>query len=337
MATADQIKALIGSHGSGDDARFRAVAMQIAAASAKRGRKKLAEELRDMIDAVPRPSPSLRIGPARAVPIAAPPKELAGLVLPSFPKTRLSDMVLDPRTRGELERVVGEYRQRERLRQHGLEPRRRLLLVGPPGVGKTMTADALAGETGLPLMAVQLHALISKFMGETAVKLHAIFEAMEATRGVYFFDEFDAIGAVRGAANDVGEIRRVLNSFLGFLERHDADGLVVAATNLLPMLDEALFRRFDAVLRYGLPGEGEVEPLVRNRLSLFDTAAVDWKAVVGASAGLGHAEIVRAAEEAAKGAVLAGRTSISGADLLDALSERRGARPDSAAAEARRP
>src|SRR5690606_19468916 len=112
----------------------------------------------------------------------------------AYPKTRLAEMVLSEETRGPLERTIREYRQQDTLREHGLSARRKLLLIGPPGCGKTMTASALAGELHLPLFTVQLHGLITKFMGETAAKLHMIFEAMTLTRGVYFFDEFDAIG-----------------------------------------------------------------------------------------------------------------------------------------------
>ena len=231
-------------------------------------------------------------------------------------------MVLNDELRGELTRVVTEHRQRGRLRSHGLEPRHRLLLVGPPGCGKTMTASALAGECHMPLMLVQLHSLITKFMGETAAKLHLIFEAMEKTPGVYFFDEFDAIGSVRRADNDVGEIRRVLNSFLQFLEHHTSESLVIAATNLMPILDPALFRRFDATLRYALPQDREVRPLVKNRLATFNVNRLGWTRVVESARGLSHADIVRAAESAARTTVLAHRKPILTEDLVSALQER---------------
>jgi SpoVK/Ycf46/Vps4 family AAA+-type ATPase len=197
MATAQQIKALVESYIQCDDSRFRTVAMQIAAHSAKHGKKQLAEELRALLDEAASRR-HLHVGPAKAIPIARPSQELSGLLAATFPKTQLSDMVLRDELRGELKRIVSEHRQRERLRSHGLSPRQRLLLVGPPGSGKTMTAFALAGECHLPLMSVQLHSLITKFMGETAAKLHQIFDAMEKTPAVYLFDEFDAIGSVRG-------------------------------------------------------------------------------------------------------------------------------------------
>ena len=321
MATAEQVKALIDSHRRNDDARFRAVAMQIAARSAKQGKTKLADELRALIDSSPRRS--AHVGPVPVVPIHRPSQDLAGLLTVSRPETKLAEMVLPGGLRADLERVVSEYHQRERLRSHGLAPIQRLLLIGHPGCGKTMTASALAGECHLPLMVVQLHNLITKFMGETAVKLHLIFESMNSDPGVYFFDEFDAIGSIRDAKNEVGEIRRVLNSFLQFIETNKSDSIVVAATNLLPMLDNALFRRFDAVLRYRLPAELDVRPLIENRLTLFDTRQIGWKKTATSAKGLSHADVVRAAEEAAKEALLAGRRSIRTADLVKHLSGRR--------------
>ena len=131
-----------------------------------------------------------------------------------------------------------------------------------------MTSWALAGELKLPHFTVQLHSLITKYMGETAAKLFAIFESMRHTRGVYLFDEFDAIGSMREGSNDVGEIRRVLNSFLQFLEQDESDSLIIAATNLEGILDDALFRRFDDFIRYELPSEAgatnpDRKPIVR--------------------------------------------------------------------------
>lgn len=212
MATAEQIKALVRSYSEGDSDHFLSVALQIAAHAARQGQGKLAQELRNLVDEAKRRQTAGKIG--GAVPIARPSGELAGLLSATYPNVRLSEMVLAPEIRDKLERVIREYRQQAALRNHGLSARRKLLLVGPPGCGKTMTAMALAGELKLPLLSVQLHGLITKFMGETAAKLHLVFDAMNETRGLYLFDEFDAIGSNRGAKNDVGEIRRVLNSFL---------------------------------------------------------------------------------------------------------------------------
>jgi SpoVK/Ycf46/Vps4 family AAA+-type ATPase len=320
MATADQIKGLLRNFISGDGEGFLTVALQVAAHEARIGNVNLARELRELVDNAKRQT---ALPPQRpAVPLARPVGELADLIAVTYPKTRLSDMVLAPLTRAAVERVLVEYRQQDKLRSHGLSARRKLLLIGPPGSGKTMTASALAGELSLPLLVVRLDGVITKYMGETAAKLRQIFDSMVSTRGVYLFDEFDAIGADRGRPNDVGEIRRVLNSFLQFLEADDSDSLVVAATNHVTALDAALFRRFDAVIAYGLPDPEHVELLIRNRLNSFDMRSVQWENVRQAAVGLSFADVARAAVEAAKAAVLEDRTEIGTKHLLQCLRER---------------
>jgi SpoVK/Ycf46/Vps4 family AAA+-type ATPase len=325
MATADQVKALIRSHADGDDTRFYAVAMQVAAQAARSGHGKFAQELRELVDQVKARAKATE--PARGpkpVPLAQPRGELAGLLTVGYPKTRIADMALAQVLRTRLERVLTEQRERDRLREHGFSPMRKLLLVGPPGTGKTMTAAALAGELGLPLFSIQLDGLITKYMGETASKLRVVFDAIQATRGVYLFDEFDALGGERGSKNDVGEIRRVLNSFLQFLEQDDSDSIVLGATNHVSLLDRALFRRFDAALEYSLPTEEIATRVMRGRLALLDTSNIEWQAAAKAAEGLSHAEIAMACEQAAKNALLDHTTAVRDAELVAALKERRG-------------
>lgn len=323
MATAEQLKALLRSYAEGDGDRFLAVAMQVAAHAARRGQGKLAEELRELVDRAKLRSAPESAHRHRPVPIAAPRGELAGLLAASYPTARLADMVLASAVRARIRRILDEVRQQHKLRAHAIQPRRRLLLIGPPGTGKTMTASVLAGELGLPLLVVQLDGLITKFMGETAAKLRLVFDAMERTVGVYLFDEFDAIGTERGAPNDVGEIRRVLNSFLQFLEHDQSTSLIVAATNHVQALDRALFRRFDDVLEYGLPDAELVEELLRNRLATFENRGVDWQAAAEVGLGMSYAEITRACEEAAKEAILVDSTDVTQQSLIAALEERR--------------
>lgn len=328
MATADQVKALIRCHAEGDDARFYAVAIQVAAQAARSGHGRFSQELRDLVDQVKAQNSAFEVtrGP-KPVPLAQPRGELAGLLTVSYPKTRIADMALPGVLRKRIERVLTEQRERDRLREHGFSPMRKLLLVGPPGTGKTMTAAALAGELGLPLFSIRLDGLITKYMGETAAKLRLVFDAIQATRGVYLFDEFDALGGERSAKNDVGEIRRVLNSFLQFLEQDDSDSIVLGATNHVGLLDRALFRRFDAVLEYSLPEEDIATRVMRGRLAILDTEDLQWNEVAAAAEGLSHAEIVMACEQAAKNAILKNTRIVSDTELVAALNERRGARP----------
>ncbi len=309
MATAQQLKALLQSYSEADGEMFVSVALQIAAHEARTGKGKFASEIKQLVDEIKGKQRSSRLG--GSVPITRPTGELATLLSATYPHTKLAEMILAPQQRESLELVIREYRQQEKLREHGLSARRKLLLVGPPGVGKTMTSWALAGELKLPHFTVQLHSLITKYMGETAAKLFAVFEAMRHTRGVYLFDEFDAIGSMRAGSNDVGEIRRVLNSFLQFLEQDNSDSLIVAATNLEEILDEALFRRFDDVIRYHLPIETELRDLIANRLAAFQIDSEELCQMATLAQGLSHAEICRACDEAAKVAVLDDRRKIA--------------------------
>ena len=315
--TAEQLKALVRRHIEGDNDGFYSVALQVAAHAAKSGQNRFAQDLRALVDSAAAPG----LGQlARPTPLVQPRGD--GLVSASYPETSLGSMTLDHVVRAKLERILSEQRQRDRLAEYGLEPIHRILLLGPPGTGKSMSASALAHELRLPLFTIQLHVVISKYMGETAAKLRLVFDAVAATRAVYLFDEFDALGSQRTSGNDVGEARRILNSFLQFLEEAAPGSLVVAATNHPQLLDRALFRRFDQVVEYGLPNEEAAVAVLANRLDRLDTHALDWQRVRVATVGLSHADLVRSAESSAKLAVLAGRDSISTDDLESALRDR---------------
>jgi SpoVK/Ycf46/Vps4 family AAA+-type ATPase len=233
-------------------------------------------------------------------------------------------MVLTDDIRFRIERLLREHRAQEKLRAHGLEPRRKVLLVGPPGCGKTMTASVLAGELRLPLYVLVLDRLITKFMGETAAKLRLVFDSLAEHRGVYLFDELDAIGGERSSGSDVGEIRRVLNSFLTFLEQDESQSLVMAATNHASVLDRALFRRFDDVVEYELPSASQIMDLFRIKLFAFAVGELDWDEAAKAAEGLSHADVSRACEAAAKEALLDDAVGIGTRMLVGALREKRG-------------
>ena len=326
MASAEQIKALLKSHLEGDDDRFFSVAVQVAAHEARVGHGKLAEELRAIIDRA-KSAYAVRPGigrvPGAPVPIGRPRGELAELLEASYPRTRLAEMILSDALAEQIHRVIREQRHAGKIVEHGLSPRRKLLLTGPPGTGKTLTASVLAGELGLPLFQVRLDGLITKFMGETAAKLRQIFDATSRTRGVYFFDEFDAIGSQRGIANDVGEIRRVLNSFLQMIEQDRSHSLVVAATNHPAILDSALFRRFDDVLRYELPDAAQVVRLLKTRLSASVAKGIRWQSLADVAEGLSFAEITRASNEALKDALIHERAKVEEQDVRAMLEERK--------------
>lgn len=321
MPSADQIKALLKAYAQGNDVQFQSVAMQIAAGEARQGHGKLAEELKQLIDMA---KSKLTIAGTTPIPLARPRGEVADLLTVSYPNIRLNSLVFTPKLDKSLARVVKEHKTIADIRAHGLSPRKKLLLLGLPGTGKTMTASALAGELGLPLFVVRLDRLITRFMGETAAKLRLVFDAIAQTRAVYLFDEFDSIGSERSLANDVGEIRRVLNSFLQMVEQDSSDSLILAATNHPTMLDRALFRRFDDILEYKLPEANEIAAVLKAKFAGQKTERLYWTRLAKRAAGLSYADITRAAEDAIKHGVIEKR-KIEQADVYAAIDERQAA------------
>ncbi|MAT93768.1 MAG: ATPase [Halioglobus sp.] len=316
MATADQIKSLIRSYSEEDRERFYSIALQVAAHEAKQGHATLAHEIRDLVD-------NHRKRVHQGLKVVPFPQELKGLVVSENPDIPFKSLVAPQVTLDRFHRVIKEFYQRGKLQQHGLSNRRRILLAGPPGTGKTMSARVLAHELKLPLYTVQVDRLVTKFMGETSAKLRQIFDIMEQKQGIYFFDEFDAIGGDRSMDNDVGEMRRVLNALLQFIEQDQSDSIIVAATNNPKLLDQALFRRFDDVLYYSLPDEEERKHLIELVMGTFLASRFAWKKVLSGCEGLSQSEIGSACRDAIKEAVLHDQSKVTAAELIGTLNQRR--------------
>lgn len=293
MATANQLKTLIKSHFEDNTEKFNTVALQIAAHEAKLGHLNLANEIRQLIDNGKSSKPRLKpINP-----------DLQGLVLEINPDDKLSDLIVTSLIKGRINRIINEFVQRDKLFRNNLENRRKILFSGPPGTGKTMTASIISNELHLPIYIILMDKIVTKYMGETSAKLRQIFDLIEDRPGVYLFDEFDAIGSQRSKGNDVGEMRRVLNSFLQFIERDHSESLIIAATNNLELLDQALFRRFDDVIHYHLPSDEEKLLLLKSRLG-SNINTKDFKALIPQLESLSHAEINQACLDAIKESVL---------------------------------
>lgn len=319
MATAEQLKALLRSHFGDDTERFITSALQMAAHEAQQGHGALAHDLRIIIDKARSEREPFRILNF--------PKELSGLVLTEHPETPLSSMVLPEVLRTRIDRVLHEYLQQDKLKNHGLSHRRKLLLVGPPGTGKTMASRVLAHALHLPLHTIQVDKLTTRFMGETSAKLRQIFDLIQKEVGVYLFDEFDAIGGERTFDNDVGEMRRVLNAFLQFIEQDTSDSLIVAATNSPRLLDRALYRRFDDVLYFKNPDQHQRQQLIQNVVGSYQPKQFGWNGILKASQTLSHAEIDSACRDAIKQAILSDKTSVDPSVLQQMLIDRRDTHP----------
>jgi len=301
MATAQQIKSLLKSHFENNSEQFMTIALQVAAHEARQGHKVLADEIKGLID-----KNKSNIG--RKVIMFSP--DLSDLILSNNTQTHLSELIVEESLLDKINRIIREYIQKEKIKKYGLTNRRKILLTGNPGTGKTMTASVIANELKLPLYIVLMDKLVTKFMGETSAKLRQIFEKLNEARGVYLFDEFDAIGSERSKDNDVGEMRRVLNAFLQFIDHDKSESFIVAATNNINILDQALFRRFDDIFNYNLPDKNQIKRLISNRLGQFLPKESIAKTIEKAES-LSHAEICQACDDSIKEAILSDNKYVS--------------------------
>lgn len=324
MATSNQIKTLLQSYIDGNTARFFAVAMQIAAHEAKIGHSEVASDLKKLIDKG-KGKQKRKNQISCPTPIFQPSGELEALLSTSFPKIDFSKMALPSSLSAKIDRILNELRNTKKLKKVGLSPRRKFLIMGPPGTGKTMTASALAGELKLPLFSIRLDAIMTKFMGEAGSKLRIVFEELKRNRGVYLFDEFDSIGSSRAMSNDVGEMRRTLNTLLQLIDEDKSDSVILCATNYPELLDKALFRRFDDILNYSLPSNDERRIIIENVLSSFGLGSpkLDWDTVLNRSEGLSQAEITRACHESLKEVVLSNSDIVDTELLIRNLEEKK--------------
>lgn len=293
MATNEQVKLLVKAHFESED-RFRTTVLQIAASEASKGKSNFARDLKIILD-------SEKAKKNKSITLKG--FTFNDLISSTLPEKKLSELVVSDITLNKIKRIISEFNNQEKLKSHGLNNNRKILLEGSPGTGKTMTASILANELKLPLCTVLMDKMLTKYMGETSTKLRQIFDDISNCQGVYLFDEFDTIGGERNLDNDVGEIRRVLNTFLQLIENDTSNSIIIASTNNLKMLDQALFRRFDEIINYELPSESEIKQLIDNRLGTFNNSEIS-KEVIESCVGMSQAEIVKVCDDLIKESIL---------------------------------
>jgi SpoVK/Ycf46/Vps4 family AAA+-type ATPase len=323
---ASLMKRLFRAVSNGDQHDLYKIAQLIIEDEEKKGHHQLADDLKKTLkpleekrsdNVFPMPNHALK-----ALPMSK--RHDSPLAAFYYPHELQHEMILPADVEKRFARIEKEYAARDRLALYGLKPRKKILMYGPPGCGKTLGAQRLAWNTGLPLMKVRFDAVVSSYLGETAFNLRTIFETAGKAPVVLFFDECDSIAQSRNVSQEVGEIKRVVNSFLQFLDEYDAPGLLVAATNLTDDLDPAVWRRFDDFFEIPKPGPQELKKIVQMTLSAMQTDNFDWKEIIELSKGFSAAQMVRAAQDAAKQAVLDSREHVRHEDLKQAIMEIKG-------------
>ena len=328
MARGELMKKLITSYGR-DDA-FRSVVEQIIGEEERKNNRTLARSLRASLDRLG--ANAARVEPSKLLPF---PDEARDFIQRVEPRHTPDELLLSRENTELFVGIIREFRQADRLRRHGLDIRSKLLFCGPPGTGKTMCAEVFAGELGLPLFHVRLDSLVSSYLGETATNIRKTFEFARRQPCVLFFDEFDALARSREDAGESGELRRVVNNLLLFIEQIEPGGFLIAATNLANQLDPAIWRRFDEVVWFDRPNARMLEAYLRhafrNVVTRFDPAAHTDRLD-----GLSYAELARITQGAIKLAILDGNRGVTEAHLRTALrnAERRRTRPETGGREA---
>ena len=317
MARGDHLRRMFASHAAGDDVAFMEAAEEVIAEERRKSHGVLADQLESIL--VRRPNNSqrpLNVSSLRPLPEGR--DETPLLRLETIDKT-LDEVVLRRNTRLLIEDIAREFRSASALHAHGIRPRHRMLMVGPPGTGKTVTAEALAGELGMPLVRVQVATVVSSYLGETARNLASIFDYCRQGSWVVLFDEFDALAKERADTAEHGELKRVVTAFLQLLDEFAGSSMILAASNHPALLDDAVWRRFDEVVGFEMPNQREIADLIelklrstRHRLPRRDLARE--------MRGFSHSEVELICRDALRHAILDDRGVVEAADFRGAMN-----------------
>lgn len=309
MARSDLLVKLVRAGATRDQERFRIAVEALIAEEEAKQHHTVAKQLADALST---------LGPTVAQ-LTAPKLPTTGLVFERVPQRTLSELVLPPTTRQAVEELVEEQHRGDLLRNHGLEPRHRVVLVGPPGNGKTTLAEAIADALLVPLLVVRYDSIISSFLGETAVRLRQLFDLVRTRQCVLFFDEFDALGKERGDEHETGEIKRVVNTLLMQIDALPSHVVVIAATNHPELLDRAAWRRFQLRLELPSPTPAQLADWFQTLSArLGQSLGLAPKTLADKLRGLSFAEAEEFAQDVRRRQVL----GIPDADLKRIVKER---------------
>jgi AAA+ superfamily predicted ATPase len=258
MARSDLLLNLVKAGANGDTGTFRRTVDAIVAEERGKQHNVLADQIERAVKAS---NGNLLSNPAR--PVTDGSQRARDFIAEIIPKRRLEELVLPYDTHIATRQLVEEQQRADLLRSYSLEPRHRILLVGPPGNGKTTLAEAIAESLAVPLFTVRYEGMIGSFLGETASRLKRVFDYARTTPCVLFFDEFDALGKERGDKHETGEIKRVVTSLLMQIDELPSYVVVIAATNHAELLDRAVWRRFQLRLTLPAPSQRRMTEFIK--------------------------------------------------------------------------
>ena len=320
MPRGELLKKLFYSYAHGDEQSFSDIAGEIIRDEESKNNRVLANALRRNLGSGSpgRLSPNVAGAQRKLAVVPYEREKQLPLVDQVRPERRASDLILDRNNQQTMQFLLREFRQRETLGAHGLRPRTRLLFCGPPGCGKTLCAEVLAHEVGLPLLVASMDVLVSSLLGETASNLRRIFDHVATQPVVLLLDEFDAIARLRDDETLNGELRRVVNSLLILIDKYRGQGFVIAATNHEKQLDSAIWRRFDDVVFFEKPGYPEIVRLLDLKFKNF-RRGFHSQEVANFLEGFSHADIERASLNSIRNAIMNGRNVVSRWEFLRSI------------------
>lgn len=325
MARGELLRRLFSSYSSHDDYGFRSIALEIIAEEQQKHNHSLAKDLMSVLD-TPTNFPKnkkgeMSVGAQPTIPFNKD-KEFP-LVEVRYPKKDFSSLVVSDQTRNQLNRVIEEYKKSDLLKMHGLKPKNKLLFYGPPGCGKTITAEIIAKELQLPLLYTRFDSIISSYLGETASNIRQVFEYALSGNWVVLLDEFDAIGKSRSDESEHGELKRVVNSFLQILDSFEGRSIIIASTNHENLLDHALWRRFDEIVPFNKPTQKEIADLLKLKLKNFPVEKLNYSLVAKKMLKLSQSEIEWVCLDAIKSAILQDADIVTSKILNDSITRQK--------------
>lgn len=221
-----------------------------------------------------------------------------------YPDEIKSNPILSKENTEKVDIFIKNYQFSDKLHEQGLSISNSLMLYGPPGCGKTETAYFISKNLKLPLVVARLDSLISSYLGTTSKNIRSLFEYIESNPCILFLDEFDAIGKARDDANELGELKRVVNSLLQNLDSVSEDTLVIAATNHDSLLDPAIWRRFDYKIHVDYPDENSITKMLESFLLSIEISDKDKVRLAKVFSGLSGSDIKEVISKARRKAVI---------------------------------